>query len=368
MSDGLIAARIKVRREALGFTQDGVTKLLGFSDRQTLSAIENGDRRVSASELVRFAEVLAAPLTYFTDPFLLAGVGRFSWRQAGVPPQKLADYEEHAGRLIALYRALGTELGRRPPLLRQALGLTKASSYEEAMVAGERFAEEFGLGPVPSRRLAEVMQERLGILVLMVDAIRGVSGAACHLPELDAVLINRQEVAGRRHYDLAHELFHILTWDAMPPDHLEDTVAAPKGRVEQLADNFAAAVLMPSSVIAPFGPWADLADDALVSRLNDTAEALGVSASALRWRLVAAGMLTKGRAKTVDENALRNNGRKPVAVEAPPLFSRPFAELVTQAVDEGLISARKVAGLLDMPLDDVADAFAAQGVAFDPGL
>ena len=66
------------------------------------------------------------------------------------------------------------------------------------------------------------MERELGILVVMVDSERGISGAACRLPELDAVLIARHEVAGRRHFDLAHELFHILTWDAMPPEHFEE--------------------------------------------------------------------------------------------------------------------------------------------------
>ena len=36
------------------------------------------------------------------------------------------------------------------------------------------------------------------------------------------MLIARHEVAGRRHFDLAHELFHLLTWDAMPPEYLEE--------------------------------------------------------------------------------------------------------------------------------------------------
>ena len=85
------------------------------------------------------------------------------------------------------------------------------------MEAGERFAADFDLGAVPSARLAEVMEDKLAILVLMVDAIKGVSGAACRLPDLDTVLINRNEVPGRRNFDLAHELFHILTWDTMPP-------------------------------------------------------------------------------------------------------------------------------------------------------
>jgi Zn-dependent peptidase ImmA (M78 family) len=117
------------------------------------------------------------------------------------------------------------------------------------MAAGERFADDFGLVPVPAARLAEVMEYKLGVLVLMVDAINGVSGAACRLPELDAVLINRHEVPGRRNFDLAHELFHILTWDAMPPEHVEEASEQSKSRVEQLANNFASALLMPAAVL-----------------------------------------------------------------------------------------------------------------------
>lgn len=368
MQAGLVGTRIKAKREELGFSQEAVTRLLGFKDRQTLSAIETGERRVSAEELLRFSEVLAAPLDYFTDPFLLAGEGRFSWRQSGVAAPKLETYEQEAGRLIALFRALGAEMGKRPPLLRRSLALTKASSYEDAAAAGERFAEEFRLGDVPARRLAEAMERDLGILVLMVDAVPGVSGAACHLPELDAVLINRREVPGRRHYDLAHELFHILTWEAMPPERLEDAAAAPRGRVEQLADNFASALLMPRAALDRLGPWDGFEGKALAGRLNAAAEELGVTSSALRWRLVGAGLLPKAVAQSVDEALLRNNGRKEPARDLPPLFSKPFAELVAAAVEAGRISARRAAGLLGLAVDDLADAFAAHGVAFDPGI
>lgn len=368
MSTSVIGARIKAKREELGFSQEAVTRLLGFKDRQTLSAIETGERRVSAEELLRFSEVLAAPLDYFTDPFLLAGEGRFSWRQSGVPAPRLDTYERDAGRLIALFRALGAEMGRQPPLLRRTLTLAKASSYEDAIAAGERFAEEFRLGDVPARRLAEAMERDLDILVLMVDAVPGVSGAACHLPELDAVLINRREVPGRRHYDLAHELFHILTWEAMPPERLEDAAAAPRGRVEQLADNFASALLMPRAALDRLGPWDGIEGKALAGRLNEAAEELGVTSSALRWRLVGAGLLPKAVAQGVDETLLRNNGRNGRARDLPPLFSKPFAELVAAAVHAGRLSARRAAGLLGLTVDDLADAFAAHGVAFDPGI
>src|ERR671922_105144 len=79
-------------------------------------------------------------------------------------------------------------------------------------------------------RLFGFMERELGLLVLMVDPIKGVSGAACRLPDLDAVLINRREIAGRRHFDLAHELFHVLTWDAMPPEHMEEAADISRNR------------------------------------------------------------------------------------------------------------------------------------------
>ena len=58
--------------------------MFGFNDRQTVSAIETGARRVTAEELVLAVERLGAPLEYFTDPFPLVGEGRSSWRQSGV--------------------------------------------------------------------------------------------------------------------------------------------------------------------------------------------------------------------------------------------------------------------------------------------
>jgi Zn-dependent peptidase ImmA (M78 family) len=194
------------------------------------------------------------------------------------------------------------------------------------------------------------MERKLGILVLMVDAIEGVSGAACRLPDLDTVLINRREVTGRRHFDLAHELFHILTWDTMPPEHVEEAAEYSKSRVEQLANNFASAVLMPAAVLDRFGP----VKGEIVAWLNATADALKVTATALKWRLVALERLGLAAAKAIPDAALRNNGREIAQDEPPPLFSKPFMEVIALAIKEGQMSARRAADLLDLSLDDLA--------------
>jgi Zn-dependent peptidase ImmA (M78 family)/DNA-binding XRE family transcriptional regulator len=363
MTPYLIGTRIKALREERKLSQDDLARLFGFKDRQTVSAIETGERRVSAEELVLAVEKLGKPLDYFTDPFMLVGEGRFSWRQTDVGPQRLAAYERNAGRWIAAFRTIAPQVGRPLPLLRQALGLNRQSSYEDAIAAGERFAAEFDLGDVPAVRLAEAMERKLGILVLMVDAFQGISGAACRLPALDVVLINRHEPAGRRHFDLAHELFHILTWDTMPPEHSEDAAEISRNRVEQLANNFASAVLMPVAVIEGFGEWKTLSGDALIGRINEAAEALQVTSSALKWRLVALGWIKSATARAISESSLRNYGRrKPLPTPLPPLFSKPFMEVIGLAIEEGRVSVRRAAGLLDLTVDDLADLFKKHGV------
>ena len=87
-----------------------------------------------------------------------------------------------------------------------------------------------------------------------------------------------------------------------------------------------------------------------------------MTSSALRWRLVALGELKPAVARSLPEAALRNNGHEVVDGETPALFSRPFVEVLGLAIEGGLVSVRRVAGLLDLTVEDLADLFAAHGV------
>ena len=133
-------------------------------------------------------------------------------------------------------------------------------------------------------------------------------------------------------------------------------------RVEQLANNFAAAVLMPSASLRRFGGWADLAEQELIRRLNAAADELHVPSSALRWRLVALGELKQAAARALPEAALRNNGRAEADdVVAPARFSQPFMDVMGLAIDQGLVSVRRMAGLLDVTVEGLAELFASHG-------
>src|SRR6266478_2094491 len=127
MGTNLIGARIKALREQRGLSQEDLARVFGFKDRQTVSAIETGERRLSADELLTAVQKLGATLDYFTNPFLLVGEGKFSWRQSNVALERLNGFERRSGRWIAALRTLAPQVGKPPSYLRQALKLTAKS-------------------------------------------------------------------------------------------------------------------------------------------------------------------------------------------------------------------------------------------------
>ncbi len=361
-----IGQRLRAARERAGLKQDQLASLLGLQHRQSLAAIESGERRLQAAELLKAVGALGVDLDYFTDAFrLVPGEARFSFRALpGLQGAVLDDFEERAGRWFATYRERGAREGTPTSWLGFKLELSEFSSYEEAQGAAEYLVKEWSLGATPAESLREAMERHLDALVLMVDAPDGISGAASRLPGLNAVLVNRQEPAGRRHYDLAHELFHLLTWDAMPPERREAQDPPRKGktaRVEQLADNFAKAVLMPRATVLERWEARDPGID-IHDWLNATATALRVSSKALMWRLHGLELLPKGEMLAVNQDRLTGNGGSASAAAPEAAFSARFVERLHTALDAGRLSAKRAASLLGVTLPALAGLFGEYGL------
>ena len=360
-----IGARLVAARKQLDLTQAELAEKLGFETRQTLASIEAGDRRLSAEELIRVIQTLGVDLDFFTDAFRLVGEGRFSFRaRPGVSANVLDQFEDRAGRWIATYRELGKELGESPELLELKLALTKKSMFVDAQVAAEALGKRWSLGMVPSASLQDAMERHIGALILYVDAPAGISGAASQLPGLNTVLVNRREPTGRRNFDLAHELFHLLTWHAMAPDRVE-AVEVPSGgkgnRVEQLAENFAAALLMPGEQMRE--RWNERSErEDIHTWLNATAASLGVSATACKWRLRNLECLGKADLVDINDQRLTANGGTADAMSLPLAFSARFVLRIATALDAGRLSAKRAANLLALSLADLSELLQAYGV------
>lgn len=302
----MISGRIRWARDATDLTQADLCRMVGFKDRQILSNIESGQRGVTAEELVLFSEALRRPVDFFTDAFILTGEAAFSWRAMEADLGVLDDFEAKAGRWLALYRHLGALQGIKGNPILPKLALNLRSSYEDAIAQGEALAEAWGAdGGGMASRLHEVAQSQLNILVLMADAPSPISGAACQMPEFYSVIINRNDVPGRRHFDFAHELFHLLTWDTLTPrreDFENRSIGYNDQRIERMAENFSAGLLMPRSVLEPL--WKRHEEMEIHHRLLTIAKELGVTAQAVRYRARNLGWIGEREMAGIDDHRL----------------------------------------------------------------
>ena len=361
LSNRSIGYRVKNAREACEMRQEQLAHALGFNDRQTLSDIENGKRSLKADELVNLAEHLGMDVEFFLDPFVVAGEAKFSWRVAPEITEEVLDgFEARAGRLIGLLRWLREQQVGPASSLKANLRLSVKPTYEEVQERAESLVKQFSLGPVPADRLVQFVEKDLSLQVLFLDIPEGtsISGAFCHLNDLGAILINRNESEGRRNYDLAHELFHALTWDLMEPDHRETNSQEDRSkgkRIEQLADNFAAALLMPiESLTTLIDP--DRRGD--TTHLAEVAARLRVTTQALGWRLF--------NLKWIDDStraALSYERPTRVSSALPSRYSLGLAVMLHKAIDGGRLSARKAAKVLGMNLSQLAALFPEFGLA-----
>ncbi len=351
-----IGTRLRVARERSGLTQQQLATALGLRHRQTVASIEADSRQLHAPELIAAMRILDVDLDFFTDPFRLVGEGQFSFRTNGNPDsQELDDFEDRAGRWIAMYRELAREEGLPMHWLGYKLNLSPRSAFEDGEASGEAAAALWKLGARPANRLREVMEDRLHILVLDVDTPPGISGAASRVSGLNCALVSRRETEGRRNFDLAHELFHLLTWDALPPERAVGSSERSHGkrwRIERLAENFAAAFLMPASIVTQvWEATAGLGD--LHQRLNKVAGEMGVSSQACKWRLRNLSQLSKAETEAIDDRFLSaGHGAKRASDEVRP-FSGEFVRCISRALDDGRLSVMRAAGVLGLSVREL---------------
>jgi len=100
------------------------------------------------------------------------------------------------------------------------------------------------LGSRPASNLLNVLENNLRFKILHLPLEDGLSGASIVGNVLGVgILINLNDAPWRRSFDLAHELFHIITWDIFSLKEIGD--GTKKTRPEQYADIFASSLLLP---------------------------------------------------------------------------------------------------------------------------
>jgi transcriptional regulator with XRE-family HTH domain len=353
-----IAYRVQAARAAKKWTQEQLSQALGLNDRQTISDIETGKRALKSDELLKLSELLEQDIDFFINPFSIVGEAQFSWHaNPAIAKNTLDAFELKMGLWVGLLRWLRVQQNEKNSVFKQSLRLSAQSSFEDAQECAEKLVVELELGLVPAKNLSHTIQHKLNIPTLLFEFTENkrsatISGATCHLEEMDVILINRHEPETRRYYDLAYALFHVLTWDSLKPEHLEsnlDIMPNKKKRLEQLVDNFAAALLMPR---ASLDRLIDLEKKNDITHLCGVAAQLHVAPVALSWRL-----LNLNRISLATHNNLRLKKQHLQQFIAPRLFSDSFVKLLHNALENEHLSARKASKIIGLELSQLTELF-----------
>jgi len=364
--ENILDKRIMAAREAAGFSITQAAQKLGFKNYQTLSAIEKGIRKINAHELIMMARLYGRNLDYFLesdvapDPLPL-------WRKAG--KTDVNQIQRQFFSFLENYSNLEHLLG----LKRRWKDIQKNYDRDDFSVNGFEQADKLGadihnfldLGSRPSLNLLNVLENKLRFKILHLSLGDGVSGASVVDNALGVgILINANDAPWRRNFDLAHELFHIITWNVFSPDEIGNgtTITRP----EQYANIFASSLLLPENHLREALKETATDNEIRIIDIIELAKEFGVSTEAVLWRLVNLKMIKRPLAeKALDYPNFRDLDRdmrqKLYEKDGPSRFPSRFISLACRCLMEGKISRGVFAEYLEIDRSEIDDYLATVG-------
>lgn len=352
----IIADSVRTRRKALGMRQRDLAHAVGFGSHQIISDLERGLRDVKAWELARIAQALHTPLPELMGlPSSSPTETRVFWRltaPAADRPKREARLLERLGRYRRVEELVGAVgHGESLPQYR----LERNASFGHVQRMASRARRNLDLGGRPALSLSETLEERFGVKIFHDDLGDGESAACVRTRGDAAVVLNRNEAPWRQRFSLAHELFHLLTWDAVLGKPAGgDLSPAWSERLEKLANVFASALLLPGDdLCAEVQTSLEGLEGSESSDLGlvNLARSYGVSAEALMWRLCSLGLIREEavREKLIDpvflglDRASRTGRWTKPAADLPERLTR----LVSLAYQAGELSRATAARYLE---------------------
>jgi Zn-dependent peptidase ImmA (M78 family) len=221
------------------------------------------------------------------------------------------------------------------------------------------------LGSRPALSLQKVMEQILQIKILFIELSDFGSAAATVHPELGAaIVVNNEEAPWRINFTLAHELFHVITWDTFSPAEMEADEQLFTD-IEKKADRFASALLLPEAEVRQELTKKIMEQKLPLSDIVDVAREFGVSTSAILYRMANLRLIPWDKANELSKNdeltMIDRRIRKDSAIDVP--VSERFISLSAKCLRKGLISRGKFAEILSIDRADIDEFLEYRGLA-----
>jgi XRE family transcriptional regulator, fatty acid utilization regulator len=338
-----IGSKLESVRKRLNLTLNEVSEKTKLA-ASALSEFENGKRSPKVAQLKQLADVYRRDIGFFLNDEAIPNE-TVLWRQEPTG----AHASEVKSRLISLagsFHNLEVINGEAlPPPLYQQTGKTAAFSYRSAEALASKARSLYKLGDKPGWSLLQTLEEELRVKVFQLD-LQPTGCAACTLSDMygAAILLNANHVRWRRNFDLAHELFHLMTWTIFRSGQ-ESVDARATSEEESFANCFAANLLMPSD------PLKEAVSEILGERTKLTSEDVceiarrfDVSAEAAAYRIASVYRVDKEeKDHFVREVAASPDLWNRYKGEEPPELPQRYQVLAKKAYRRGLISTGRYA-------------------------
>ncbi|MCA6084927.1 helix-turn-helix domain-containing protein [Candidatus Endomicrobiellum agilis] len=276
----MISKKLKIFRESVfKYTLKDVEQKTGIG-QSSLSDFENDKREPSIHQLSVLAKLYNVPVSRFfqdTDELVCDLV---LWREEPSDTTLKAELETKFKKLCKQYRNL--EIWTKSPLEKDFVSFFLKSfpnDEENVRFQARNIRHKLGLGKYPGKSLFRILEEKYFVKIFNLD-LRSSSAVCCHSNEVgSAIALNVTNSMYRRNFDLAHELFHLLTWSFVNKQQ--------KDVMEEYADVFASELLMPKdSIMESVDDF--LRKDSKKLSFNDIvsiSRRFVVSIEALMWRI-----------------------------------------------------------------------------------
>ncbi len=343
-----IGKRLKIAREAIGYTLEKVAQLSNIGT-SSLREFENDKREPKFSQLAKLAEVYKKRVEFFlSDDKIIEPV--MLWRKEPDTIEEKKEIQAEFEQLCEQYHSLEIVTGQKEQRKLPAPDVENSKEFDfaHAEAFARKVQNQFCLGDIPSTSLKRILEEKYFVKIFHLEF----SGSAIssYSPVYGyAVLLNSGEATKqwRRNYDLAHELFHLCTMHIFKSERPKDDL--PAENEDKFANAFASTLLMPDGAIRErIDVLKNTNGQIGIDQLGDISREFDVSIEALIYRIANLYRIPKEVTQKNIENSKKILLQQTRESEKPGKYPERYQSLAIRALNEGKLSLLQFAKYMDL--------------------
>ncbi|GFZ92336.1 XRE family transcriptional regulator [Okeania sp. KiyG1] len=356
-----LGEQLQQARNKRNMTQESAAKVINAA-RTTMVAIEKGERRLKATELIKLARAYGISVSDFVrerpvvQPFKVKF--RKAYRQNEVRKSEIEsvvqEWEKFCQNYLELEEIINAPLPQNYPREYEVSGMP-IERTAEAIAVEER--QRLGLGDGPIPLLRDTLEQSVGLRIFYLKMPSKYSEVYTYDEKLGGCMaINANHPEERRLWSLAHGYLHFLAHRRKSVVGLIEGQYKRMPESERLAEAFPKYFLMPTSGLLK--RFNDMCRENKNQKFTPTnlftlAHYYGVSVEALTYRLEEMELLPSGTWERLRDRGLKVRkvqeelGFKaiPQRIDITPVH---YQHLAIEALGQGIITEGRFADFLNV--------------------